>query len=122
MTDYFNYNLIVVQNVTDIGFVFNLYMACALFFFFSLRRQDHRQGHRHRTSLLRHLLSRESRLYARLYSFTSPSLQFEAEFFEDMSALNVLVPHVSTRVSEYIEEIKAFIASLIEKGIAYGLL
>jgi len=41
------------------------------------------------------------------------------EFFEDMSALNVALPDVVTRVSEYIPEIIEFVKSLVDKGIAY---
>jgi cysteinyl-tRNA synthetase len=42
-----------------------------------------------------------------------------ADFFEDMSSLNVKLPDMITRVSEYIPEIIEFVSSLIKRGIAY---
>jgi cysteinyl-tRNA synthetase len=45
--------------------------------------------------------------------------KWEKEFFEDMATLNVNPPNTLTRVSEYIEEIKNFIDTLIELNLAY---
>mmetsp|Transcript_27177 Transcript_27177/g.48787 ORF Transcript_27177/g.48787 Transcript_27177/m.48787 type:complete len:620 (+) Transcript_27177:30-1889(+) len=44
---------------------------------------------------------------------------WEALFHKDMEALGVLPPNVLTRVSEYVPEIVAYIAKLIEKEYAY---
>ncbi|XP_034243855.1 cysteine--tRNA ligase, cytoplasmic isoform X2 [Thrips palmi] len=44
---------------------------------------------------------------------------WEAEFHKDMDALNVLRPHVLTRVSEYVPEIIAFTQKIIDCGMAY---
>lgn len=42
-------------------------------------------------------------------SFTELARHFENEFFDDMDRLNVALPDVITRVSEYVPEIVAFI-------------
>lgn len=47
------------------------------------------------------------------------SSQYEKSFIEDMIYLNVNMPTVLTRVSDYIPEIIAFIETLIKKGYAY---
>lgn len=52
-------------------------------------------------------------------SFLELSRKYETEFFEDMKNLNVELPDVVTRVSEYIEEIKEFIQKIVDKGYAY---
>ncbi|XP_069680399.1 cysteine--tRNA ligase, cytoplasmic [Periplaneta americana] len=44
---------------------------------------------------------------------------WEAQFHEDMDALNVLRPCVLTRVSEYIPEIIAYVEKIIANGLAY---
>jgi len=41
--------------------------------------------------------------------FTEISRKYETEFFEDMKNLNVELPDVITRVSEFVPEIIAFI-------------
>lgn len=45
--------------------------------------------------------------------------QFEDEFHNDMTALNVLPPDVLTRVSEYVPQIVAYIKQIIDNGLAY---
>jgi cysteinyl-tRNA synthetase len=55
----------------------------------------------------------------RKIGFRELASKYEREFFEDMAALHVQLPDISTRVSEYIPEIINFINVLIEKGIAY---
>ena len=51
--------------------------------------------------------------------FTKISRHFENEFMDDMAKLNVRLPSVITRVSEYIPEIIAFIEKIIANGYAY---
>ncbi|XP_025829658.1 cysteine--tRNA ligase, cytoplasmic [Agrilus planipennis] len=51
--------------------------------------------------------------------FSSLPKYFEKLFHEDMDALNVLRPHVLTRVSEYIPEIIKYIEKIIENGFGY---
>ncbi|KAH7647605.1 cysteinyl-tRNA synthetase [Cryptosporidium bovis] len=45
--------------------------------------------------------------------------EFEAEFFEDMKRLNVKLPDVVTRVSEFVPEIIEFISKIISRKYAY---
>ena len=45
--------------------------------------------------------------------------KWENDFFTDMKALNIELPEIVTRVSEYVPEIIEFIAKLIENGFAY---
>jgi len=47
------------------------------------------------------------------------SRRFETDFFNDMKALNVELPDVITRVSEFVPEIVKFIEKIIENGFAY---
>ena len=51
--------------------------------------------------------------------FDSISRKFENEFLEDMGKLNVELPDVITRVSEYVPEIIAFIEKIMKNGYAY---
>ena len=48
------------------------------------------------------------------------SQQFETEFHEDMALLGVNPPSVLTRVTEYMDEIVAYIQKMIDKGFAYA--
>lgn len=52
-------------------------------------------------------------------SFNEFSRFYENEFFEDMKNLNVELPEVITRVSEFVPEIVAFIEKIIANGYAY---
>ena len=47
------------------------------------------------------------------------SRYWETQFFDDMAALNVRLPNVITRVSEYVPEIVKFIEQIIANGFAY---
>lgn len=47
------------------------------------------------------------------------SRKYELEFFEDLEALNVKLPHVRTRVSDFIPQIIDFVTDLVKKGFAY---
>lgn len=51
--------------------------------------------------------------------FEELSRQFETEFFKDCESLNIRLPTVITRVSEYVPEIVAFIQKIIDNGFAY---
>ncbi|KAL8669004.1 MAG: hypothetical protein Q9168_006384 [Polycauliona sp. 1 TL-2023] len=51
--------------------------------------------------------------------FTTWAKKYEDRFMEDMQALNVLEPDVVTRVTEYVENITAFIAQIEQRGFAY---
>ncbi|XP_034039211.1 cysteine--tRNA ligase, cytoplasmic [Thalassophryne amazonica] len=44
---------------------------------------------------------------------------WEAEYHKDMEALNVLLPDVLTRVSEYVPEIVQFVSKIISNGYGY---
>jgi len=45
--------------------------------------------------------------------------RFEAAFFDDLKALNCLLPHQTPRATEHIPEIVALIERLVARGIAY---
>lgn len=51
--------------------------------------------------------------------FSEVSRHYETSFLEDMRRLNVALPDVITRVSEYMDEIVVFIEKIIENGYAY---
>ncbi|KAL8441893.1 hypothetical protein Emag_006815 [Eimeria magna] len=44
---------------------------------------------------------------------------WEAEFFKDMQALNVQLPSVVTRVSEYVPQVLQLIEEIVDNGFAY---
>lgn len=44
---------------------------------------------------------------------------WEDKFYEDMASLNVRLPDVQTRVSEYVPEIVEYVQKIIENGYAY---
>eukprot|EP00388_Colpodella_angusta_P012500 GDKJ01031704.1.p1 GENE.GDKJ01031704.1~~GDKJ01031704.1.p1 ORF type:complete len:674 (-),score=212.15 GDKJ01031704.1:213-2234(-) len=52
-------------------------------------------------------------------TFEELSRKWENEFFKDMQLLNVRLPDVITRVSEYIPEINAMIEKIIANGYGY---
>lgn len=47
------------------------------------------------------------------------SQKFEQEFHEDMAMLGVMPPNIMTRVTEYMDEIVAYIQKIIDRGLAY---
>lgn len=51
--------------------------------------------------------------------FASLARYWEAMFWDDMRALNVELPDVVTRVSEYVPEVKQFIEGILNNGFAY---
>eukprot|EP00548_Thalassiothrix_antarctica_P015730 CAMPEP_0194165740 /NCGR_PEP_ID=MMETSP0154-20130528/1573_1 /TAXON_ID=1049557 /ORGANISM="Thalassiothrix antarctica, Strain L6-D1" /LENGTH=832 /DNA_ID=CAMNT_0038876259 /DNA_START=84 /DNA_END=2582 /DNA_ORIENTATION=- len=52
--------------------------------------------------------------------FLDHARKYEKEFMEDMRALGVREPDVLTRVTEYLPQIIAFIAKLVERKMAYA--
>jgi len=83
MTDYFNYDVKMCMNITDIDDKI-------------IKRSN--EANQKFTELARH---------------------FENEFFNDCEALNIRLPHVITRVTEYVPEIVEFIEGIIKNGYAY---
>ena len=55
----------------------------------------------------------------RKIDFSKISRDMETEFFNDCEALNIRLPTVITRVSEYVKEIVEFIEKIISNGYAY---
>jgi len=51
--------------------------------------------------------------------FDEISRAMETEFFNDCARLNIRLPNVITRVSEYVPEIVEFIEKIIKEGFAY---
>ncbi|KAL4622703.1 cysteine-tRNA ligase, cytoplasmic isoform X1 [Arapaima gigas] len=51
--------------------------------------------------------------------FSTLPKYWEGEYHKDMAALNVLVPDVLTRVSEYVPEIVDFVNTIVENGYGY---
>ena len=52
--------------------------------------------------------------------FRRHAARYEAEFLEDMDALNCRQPHALTRVSEYMGEIRAYVDRIHANGMAYA--
>ena len=51
--------------------------------------------------------------------FTDVTKYWEAQFMEDMDALNVIRPDVITRVTTYVPQIAVFVEKIVQKGFAY---
>ena len=51
--------------------------------------------------------------------FSAFARKWENDYFDDMKSLNIELPEIMTRVSEYVPEIIIFIAKLIDNGFAY---
>ncbi|WAQ98662.1 SYCM-like protein [Mya arenaria] len=51
--------------------------------------------------------------------FTAITNHYEREFFQEMLALNILQPTMTSRVSDYVPEIIAFVQKIMEKGHGY---
>ncbi|KAI9744022.1 MAG: hypothetical protein M1818_002756 [Claussenomyces sp. TS43310] len=58
--------------------------------------------------------SQNHEIFARL------AKKFETRFFEDMKSLNVLMPDVLTRVSEYVPQVVSFVEKIISNGFGYA--
>jgi cysteinyl-tRNA synthetase len=52
--------------------------------------------------------------------FAGLAKKFENRFFEDMESLNVLMPDVITRVSEYVPQVVSFVEKIMSNGFAYA--
>ena len=51
--------------------------------------------------------------------FAAFARKWENDYFNDMKSLNIELPDIITRVSEYVPEIISFVQTLIDKGFAY---
>jgi cysteinyl-tRNA synthetase len=51
--------------------------------------------------------------------FAKLAKKFENEFMQDMDLLNVMPPHILTRVSEYVPEIVEYVEKILNNGYAY---
>jgi hypothetical protein len=47
------------------------------------------------------------------------SRKYDLEFFEDLSNLNVKLPHLQTRVTDFIPQILEFVSELVRAELAY---
>lgn len=52
--------------------------------------------------------------------FADLARRYEAAYFDDMRALGVRPPDLVTRVSEYVPDVIAYIATIVERGMAYA--
>lgn len=52
--------------------------------------------------------------------FADLARRYEAAYFEDMRSLGVRPPDLVTRVSEYVPDVIAYIAAIVERGMAYA--
>jgi cysteinyl-tRNA synthetase len=52
--------------------------------------------------------------------YRAHAAKYEKEFFEDMDALGVRRPDVTTRVCEYIPEVVAYVQRIVDQGMAYA--
>lgn len=52
--------------------------------------------------------------------FDAHSREYEKRYLEDMDMLGVRPPDVLTRVTEYVDEIIAFVGKIVDKGLAYS--
>uniref|UniRef100_A0A914PYA4 Cysteine--tRNA ligase, cytoplasmic n=1 Tax=Panagrolaimus davidi TaxID=227884 RepID=A0A914PYA4_9BILA len=53
--------------------------------------------------------------------FAKLAKKFENEFMQDMDLLNVMPPHILTRVSEYVPEIIEYVEKILNNGYAYHM-
>ena len=67
------------------------------------------------------LLRKWQRLTRMLHCNRSHAARYEREFMEDLTLLNCRLPDVMTRVSEYMDEIKAYVQQIYENGMAYAV-
>ena len=51
--------------------------------------------------------------------FDAHSRKYEADWIEDLIALNIRLPDALTRVTEYVPKIVEFVKTIIDKGLAY---
>eukprot|EP00190_Bangiopsis_sp_CCMP1999_P001694 CAMPEP_0198732178 /NCGR_PEP_ID=MMETSP1475-20131203/34254_1 /TAXON_ID= ORGANISM="Unidentified sp., Strain CCMP1999" /NCGR_SAMPLE_ID=MMETSP1475 /ASSEMBLY_ACC=CAM_ASM_001111 /LENGTH=683 /DNA_ID=CAMNT_0044495243 /DNA_START=115 /DNA_END=2166 /DNA_ORIENTATION=+ len=141
MSDYFNYNVTYVMNVTDIDdkiiirtHVLRLKEVLARAEVLQInnelvqKAQDILRGKADNLPQLQELhegltaLVREKDRISDFNvqdSFNALANRFEAEFFDDMKNLSVRAPDVITRVSEYVPEVVNFIKGIIDNGFAY---
>lgn len=52
--------------------------------------------------------------------FADLARRYEAAYFDDMRSLGVRPPDLVTRVSEYVPDVIAYIAAIVERGMAYA--
>ena len=65
------------------------------------------------------IIKKSLEVYKNANEWKKVTSEYEKSFIEDMTYLNVNMPNVLTRVSDYIQEIISFIETLISRGYAY---
>lgn len=65
------------------------------------------------------IINKSNELYNDPNKFLEVSKKYEESFLDDINKLNVILPDIITRASQYIEEIIVFIENIIKNNFAY---